>query len=168
MRLSEEKIATYHFQLLEQPDFISLEQAASLKGLLKPFKGKRALDGLTSQCEQLRNQLIVLARTHVLQQTKSYPFSLLPVQLAQQTTSAGTVFLRWRTVDRSTMGVHLWDELIWSQKTSSNLVADLYAIEVQRIVLNMQVSLMHTIARQACACAEKLAHAQSVFEKRIS
>lgn len=166
MRGKPEKIVTHYFTSLEQADFIALQHAPSLKGFLKPFKGN-TLKEWASQCEQLRDQLIVLGRTHVLQQAKAYPFALLPIQMAQQTTGAGTAFLRWRTTDRSIMGVHLWDELIWNPNTSTHLIADLYAMEVQRIVLNMQISLTHTIARQSRECAEKLLHAQDVFEKRM-
>jgi hypothetical protein len=34
------------------------------------------------------------------------------VHLAQQSTGAGTTFLRWRNLDRSAMGVALWEELL--------------------------------------------------------
>lgn len=166
MSLPDGVVTTQYFKPLEQTAFLRMEHAASLKAFLKPFKGKGALKELFSQCEVLRDRLIEVSREQVLQQAKSYPFALLPIQLAQQTTGAGTAFLRWRTVDRSIMGVHLWDELIW-KSAPSHLVADLYAIELQRIVLNMQISLVHTIARQARACAEKVAHAQDIFEKRI-
>ncbi len=160
-------LTTTFFNPLQQPAFFSLEHAASLKGLLKPFKGKGALEELSNQSEQLRDQLINLGRLNVLQQIKSYPFALLPVQLAQQTTGAGTAFLRWRTVDRSVMGVHLWDELVWSKNTPCHLINDLFCIELQRISLNMQISIMHSITRQARECAEKAAHAESVFQQRI-
>lgn len=167
MSLPNDNVAIRYFKPLEQTVFSSMEHAPSLKGFLKPFKGKGALNELFSQCEVLRDRLSDISREQVLQQVKSYPFGLLPIQLAQQTTGAGTAFLRWRTVDRSIMGVHLWDELIWSPNTSTHLIADLYAIEVQRIVLNMQISLLHSIARQARQCAEKVAHAQDVFDKRM-
>ena len=160
-------LITTFFNPLQQQAFLSLEQAASLKGLLKPFKGKGALEELAVHCEQLRDQLIQLARLHILKQAQAYPFALLPVQLAQQTTGAGTVFLRWRTVDRSIMGVHLWDGLIGSKNTPSHLTNDLFCMELQRISLNMQISIMHSIARQAKECAVKAAHAESVFQQRI-
>lgn len=36
--------ARRHFLALQQTDFLRLEHAAYLKGLLKPFKGKGALE----------------------------------------------------------------------------------------------------------------------------
>lgn len=157
-----------HFRPLEQADFIRLEQAAYLKGLLKPFKGKGALDDWASCCMAQRDQLIALAQRRVLPQACGGPFQLLPVELAQQKTGAGTTFLRWRKPDRSAMGVALWQELIASNATPPTLLADLYALEQQRIVLNMQISLLHTLGRQAQDCASKMAQAESAYLRRLS
>ncbi|MEB1609032.1 DUF3158 family protein [Xanthomonas campestris pv. campestris] len=156
------------FHPLEQTDFIRLEQAPYLKGLLKPFKGKGALDVWASQCVAQRDQLIVLAQRRVLQQAAGHPFHLLPVELAQQKTGAGTTFLRWRRPDRSAMGVALWQDLVLSDATPASLLADLYAIEQQRLVLNMQISLMHTLGRQALECANKMSQAESTFLHRVA
>ncbi|WP_313054498.1 DUF3158 family protein [Pseudomonas lopnurensis] len=161
--------ATRRFQPLEQSDFQKLEQAAYLKGLLRPFpfKGKGSLETWASQCHALRDDLIELAQQRVLVQANAYPFRLLPVALAQQTTGAGTVFLRWRRPDRSAMGVALWQALITSPATPDALIDDLYAMELQRIVLNMQISLLHTLGRQAKECASKVARAESMYLQRV-
>lgn len=152
---------------LEQADFRSLEHAAYLKGLLRPFKGKGSLEDWASQCISLRDDLIALAQRRLMPQTDAYPFNLLYVQLAQQKTGAGTTFLRWRNPDRSRMGVGLWEELMSNslQKSPSTLREDLYAIEQQRIVLNMQISLTHHFARQAMDCASKMAQAEAVYQR---
>ncbi|MCW2478019.1 DUF3158 family protein [Candidatus Symbiopectobacterium sp. NZEC135] len=151
------------FAMLEQSAFRLLEHAGYLKGLLKPFKGKGALEGWASQCEALRDDLIMLAQRQVLAQARSHPFNLLPTQLAQQTTGAGTTFLRWRNLDRTRMGVALWQDMIVNPATPPGLINDLHAIEVQRAVLNMQISLLHTLARQARDCASKLTHADDIY-----
>ncbi|HCE5826589.1 TPA: DUF3158 family protein [Pseudomonas aeruginosa] len=156
------------FVALEQTDFQRLEHAAYLKGLLKPFKGNGELATWASQCAALRDDLIVLAQRRVLAQARSHPFNLLPVQLAQQTTGAGTTFLRWRNLDRSSMGVALWEELLASPATPVSLIGDLHALEQQRIVLNMQISLCHTIARQGTECASKVALAQAAYQRRMT
>jgi len=159
--------ASRHFVPLEQPDFRRLEHAAYLKGLLKPFKGKGSLETWANQCAALRDDLIALAQRRVLPQARGYPFNLLGVQLAQQTTGAGTTFLRWRNLDRSCMGVELWEALLDAHATPATLIDDLYAMEVQRIALNMQVSLTHSIARQALDCAGKMARAEAVYHRRV-
>ena len=156
-----------YFHRLEQTAFMKLEHAASLKGLLKPFKGKGDLESWANHCFAMRDELIGLAQRQVLQQVVGHPFHLLPIELAQQTTGAGTAFLRWRKHDRSVMGVTLWQQLMASTGTPVNLLADLHAIELQRITLNMQISLLHTLGRQAHECASKDAEAEDVYLRRL-
>ena len=156
-----------YFQGLQQAAFMKLEHAASLKGLLKPFKGKGDLETWASQCFAMRDELIDMAQRQVLQQAVGHPFHLLPVELAQQSTGAGTAFLRWRKNDRSAMGVALWQELMVSTGTPVNLLAELHAIELQRITLNMQISLLHTLGRQAQECASKAAKAEDAYLRRL-
>lgn len=156
-----------YFQGLQQAAFMKLEHAASLKGLLKTFKGKGDLEAWASQCFAMRDELIGLTQRQVLQQAVGHPFHLLPVELAQQSTGAGTAFLRWRKNDRSAMGVALWQELMVSTGTPVNLLADLHAIELQRITLNMQISLLHTLSRQAQECASKAAEAEDAYLRRL-
>jgi len=163
-----ETIQPRHFQPLEQSAFRSLDHAAYLKGLLQPFKGKGALKTWASQCMALRDGMMTLAQRRVLPQARAYPFSLFPIQLAQQHTGAGTTFLRWRNIDHSAMGVALWQQLLANPATPSTLIDDLFAIEQQRIVLNMQISLLHTLARQASDCASKMAQAEEVYLRRMT
>lgn len=164
----EDGDATRRFVPLEQTAFQRLEHAAYLKGLLKPFKGKGDLDVWASQCEALRDALIALAERTLLPQARRPPFDQLTVYLARQTTGAGTTFLRWRNLDRSAMGVFLWDALLDDPLTPAALIDDLYAMEQQRIALNMQISLLHSLARQARACAEHMAHADGIYRHRVA
>lgn len=157
-----------YFKSLEPADYRPLEQTAYLKGLLQPFKGKGSLEIWATDCARLRDQLIALAAQKTLAQATAYPFNRLPIQLAQQATSAGTTFLRWRNLDRSAMGVTLWEQLINSEATPGVLIDDLYALELQRIVLNMQISLSHTLSRQAFDCAQKMARAESAYLQRTN
>ena len=161
-----EDVAPRRCRRLEQADFLRLKHAPSLKGLLKPFKGKGEWEAWASECEALRDGVIALAE-RVLTQASAYPFNLLPVVLAQQVTGAGTTFLRWRMFDRSAMGVALWEALIASPNTPAALVHDLYALELERIALNLQVSLTHTMARQARECASKAARAEALYRRRV-
>jgi len=163
-----ETLQPKHFQPLEQAAFRRLEHSAYLKGLLKPFKGKGSLETWANQCMALRDAMMGVAQQHILPQARAYPFSLLGVQLAQQTTGAGTTFLRWRNLDRSAMGVALWQQVMANPATPATLMDDLYAIEEQRIVLNMQISLLHTLARQANDCVNKMADAESVWLRRTA
>jgi hypothetical protein len=103
----------------------------------------------------------------LLSQATAYPLNLLPVSLAQQSSAAGTTLLRWRNVDRSAMGVALWARLIGQNTTPPALAHELFALELERIVLNMQISLTHTLARQALECAHKMGAAEATYQQRI-
>lgn len=161
-------VSSHHISWLEQTDYLNLKQAPYLKGLLKPFKGKGELEAWSRQCSELRDSAIELALRRILAQARASPFNLLPIQLSDQTSSAGTTFLRWRSIDRSSMGVSLWQGVVNDPATPASLIEGLYALELHRIVLNMQISLTHSIARQAHDCAVKAARAEAVYRQRMS
>ena len=163
---SNEALQQTAFRPLQQDAFQGLQQGASLKGLLKPFKGKGELVQFAEQCRVLEVGLKELAQD-VLAQVRRHPFTLLPVRLTEQNTQAGTMFLRWQHVATRRMGVGVWAEMVDHPKTPIPMLQDLYALELQRITLNMQVSLIHSIGKQATECAEKMGQAEAVLMERL-
>nr|WP_109374646.1 DUF3158 family protein [Pseudomonas aeruginosa] len=95
------------------------------------------------------------------------PFTLLPARLIEQRTSARTTFLRWQHIATRRMGVGVWSEMLRQDKTPEYLLQDLYEMELQRITLNMQISLIHSIGKQAAECAEKMGQAEAEFMGRL-
>ncbi|CAK7009295.1 DUF3158 family protein [Saezia sanguinis] len=160
-------MTTQHFKPLEHTAFQRLDHAAFLKGFLFPFKGKGPFEACSNRHEQLRDSLISLARHELLPQSRTFPLALLPIHFGMQSTGAGTSFLRWRNLDRSAMGVSLWADVIQHPATPAHLIADLYAMELQRIAINMQISLVHLISKQARECAHKAEWAQAIYQQRI-
>ncbi|MBY8968866.1 DUF3158 family protein [Pseudomonas sp. P867] len=154
------------FRPLQQEAFQRLQQAASLKGLLKPFKGKGELTQFADLCRAQESDLKALAQ-EVLSQARRYPFTLVPVRLTEQNTQAGTQFLRWQQVTDRRMGVGVWAEMMGSPRTPESMLQDLYVMELQRITLNMQMSLLHSITKQAAECAEKMGQAEAVYTARL-
>lgn len=154
------------FQPLQQEAFQRLQQAASLKGLLKPFKGKGELAQFADLCRAQEAELKGLAQ-QVLGQARRYPFTLVPVRLTEQNTQAGTQFLRWQQVTDRRMGVRVWAEMMASARTPESLLQDLYTMELQRITLNMQMSLLHSIGKQAAECVEKMGEAEALYAARM-
>lgn len=158
----------HRFEPLEQTAFQSVKHAAYLKGLLRPVKGKGELEDWANDCLDLRDDLVSLAQRRVLVQARRRPFNMLPLQLAQQSTCAGTTFLRWRNPDRSAMGVALREALVTRPETPAALVDNLLAMEEQRLILNVQISLLRTIGRQVGDCAAKMQRAQEVCGRRTA
>ncbi|MCD5972576.1 DUF3158 family protein [Pseudomonas sp. CDFA 550] len=155
------------FVPLQQDAFSGLQHAPFLKGFLKPFKGKGGMLQLAELCRSLEADLNALAEDQVLAQANRHPYTLLPVRMVRQRTSAGTVFLRWQEMGTRQMGVNVWSILLADPRTPESLLQDLHTMEQQRVALNMQISLVHTIGRQAAECAEKMAQADAVYAERL-
>lgn len=141
-----------------------LEQIASLKGL---FKGKGQLLALAEACLAVRDQLMLGDLLTTLNHARVSPLHLLPVHLSRQATAAGTTFLRWRRVDRAAMGVTQWQALLLAPSTPAALVPTLYQLERQRVLLNAQISLTHSLARLAQRTADQLNHAERIHQQRL-
>lgn len=144
-----------------------LEHAASLKAFLKAFKSNRELEHLAQVAKVVEAQLRQLM-AGVTQQLGHPPYSLLDLQLVRQNTSAGSTFLRWRTRDFSRMGVSVWERQMNSAHLPMAIREALYHVECDRITLNLQMSVTHSLYRQATSCTTKMASAERVLRQFTS
>ncbi|WP_454834410.1 DUF3158 family protein [Pseudomonas lini] len=152
------------FDALTPDAYRQLEHAASLKGLLKPFKGKGELEQLAQVAREIEAQLCHLMEA-VVQQAGQPPYSLLDIRLVLQNTSAGSTFLRWRTRDFAHMGVAVWERQVRKQTLPQALREGLHRFECERIALNLQMSVVHSLYRQASTCAIKMASAERLLRQ---
>ncbi|MCP2072805.1 UNVERIFIED_ORG: hypothetical protein J2Y77_002241 [Pseudomonas lini] len=152
------------FEALTPDAYRQLEHAASLKGLLKPFKGKGELEHLAQVAKEIEAQLCHLMET-VVQQTGQPPYSLLDIRLVLQNTSAGSTFLRWRTRDFARMGVAVWERQASNKALPQAVREGLHLFECERIALNLQMSVVHSLYRQALTCAIKMASAERLLRQ---
>ena len=144
-----------------------IEHAASLKGLLKPFKGKGELVQLTNVTRELEQRVAQLMGTQAAIMALP-PLSLLGIRLVLQNTGAGTTFLRWRTQDFSRMGALVWERLMRNPRLPPDLRTALFQLECNRIALNLQMSVLHSLQRQALDCSHKMANAEGVLRQSPS
>lgn len=147
------------FEALTPDAYRQLEHAASLKGLLKPFKSKGELEHLAQVAREIEAQLCRLMEA-VVQQAGQAPYSLLEIRLVLQNTSAGSTFLRWRTRDFARMGVAVWECQVCNKALPQVVREGLHRFECDRIALNLQMSVVHSLYRQARTCAIKMASAE--------
>ncbi|MNN92034.1 hypothetical protein D3C81_2102440 [compost metagenome] len=82
-----------------------------------------------------------------------------------QNTSAGSTFLRWRTRDFARMGVSVWERQICNKALPQAVSEGLHRFECDRIALNLQMSVMHSLYRQATTCATKMASAERLLRQ---
>ena len=151
-------------EVLTPDAYRQLEHAASLKGLLKPFKGKGELEHLAQMAREIEAQLCHLMEA-VVQLAEQPPYSLLDIRLVLQNTSAGSTFLRWRTRDFARMGVAIWERQVSNQALPQIVREGLHRFECNRIALNLQMSMVHSLYRQASACAIKMASAERLLRQ---
>ena len=147
------------------PDaYRQLEHSASLKSLLKPFKGKGELEYLAQVARETEAQLRRLMEA-VVQQAGQPPYSLLDIRLVLQNTSAGSTFLRWRTRDFARMGVAAWERQVSNKALPQAIREELHRFECERIALNLQMSVVNSLYRQASTCAIKMASAERLLRQ---
>lgn len=152
------------FEALTPDTYRQLEHAASLKGLLKPFKGKGELEHLAQVAREIEAQLCHLMEA-VVQHAGQPPYSLLDIRLVLQNTSAGSTFLRWRTRDFTRMGVAVWERQVSNKVLPLAVHEGLHRFECDRIALNLQMSVVHSLYRQASTCAIKMASAEQLLRQ---
>lgn len=66
------------------------------------------------------------------------------------------------------MVVSLWEALINEPQVSDKLINDLYLIECERIRLNMQISICHTISKRATEREKQLQQARHIYQRRVN
>lgn len=147
---------------LSQDAYRTLEQGASLKGLLRVFKGKGEIRQLAATAAKLERQLAELMLLLITQANRP-PLSLLDIRLIRQDTSAGSCFLRWRSRDYTRMGVAVWERVMDSRGLSAGLRESLHRLECNRITLNLQMSVIHSMLRQSADCVDKFASAEQAL-----
>lgn len=152
------------FDALTPDAYRQLEHAAFLKGLLKPFKGKGELEHLAQVAREIEAQLCRLMEA-VVQQAGQPPSSLLDIRMVLQNTSAGSTFLRWRTRDFARMGVAVWERQICNNALPQVVRERLHRFECERIALNLQMSVVHSLYRQATTCAIKMDSAERLLRQ---
>ena len=101
----------------------------------------------------------------VIHQAGRPPYSLLDTRLVLQNTGTGSAFLRWRTRDFARMGVAVWEQQVTNPILSPAMREGLYQFECERIALNLQMSVVHSLFRQATTCAIKMASAEQVLRQ---
>lgn len=146
------------YRALAYEDYNSIAYKSSLKGLLK---GKGELDLLAQDALDARVVLIQL-QTRILQRAWRFPIRYLPLILCRGPARSGANFLRWRNQENNRSGTLAWGEHLQSLAISAPVRSALLAIEHDRIIFNMQMSIVTFIIRQTRECSEKILSANSL------
>ncbi len=150
------------YQSLADEDYKMLAYVSSLKGLLKPFKSKGELELLESNARSVREMMEPLMQ-RLIQSARRYPVRQLPLIFTIGPAPSGANFLRWRNQQNNKSGTPAFCNLIGDPKIPQRARDALLEIERDRIVFNMQMSVLTFIIRQARECQDKMEQAEKLY-----
>ncbi|EAB6380435.1 TPA: DUF3158 family protein [Salmonella enterica] len=149
------------YQSLTDEDYKMLAYVSSLKGLLKPFKSKGEL--LESNARSVREMMEPLMQ-RLIQSARRYPVRQLPLIFTIGPAPSSANFLRWRNQQNNKSGTPAFSNLIGDPRIPQRARDALLEIERDRIVFNMQMSILTFIIRQARECQEKMEQAEKLYQ----
>ena len=113
------------YDYVEQAPYYKVKQAPpSLKGLLKPFKGKGDYVVLEQQMIEAREGIAAMI-DEIVEMWAKPPFSLLAIQAGTQASPSGAHHLRWRSRGRAQrMGFGVWAKAMQDKQTPEDLLEE--------------------------------------------
>lgn len=143
------------YRALSADDWLAYESC--LKGLLR-VREPQALLRHATEAEATLHQIQQL----LLHRAWRWPLRQLPLMLCRGPARSGAVFLRWRNQQNNRSGIPAWQALVQNPTLPPEVREALLAIERDRILFNMQMSVITFILRQIRECALKLADARTI------
>lgn len=141
-----------------------LAHNSSLKGLLKPFKGKGDYQELEEIARDAQDKLLVIMK-RLVTLTESHQIAHQRMTLRLHRADSGQNYLRWRTfynAAKRPSGDQLWKNIVTDQLTSPQVKNNLLILERQRITLNMQAACVQAMISQALKGQRKLGVAEQL------
>jgi len=144
------------YRPLSPRDWLAYE--SSLKGLLR-VREAQALARYATEAEATLHQI----QTLILHRSWRWPLRYLPLMLCRGPARSGANFLRWRNQQNTRSGTMAWMSLMEMPDCPAAVREALHAIERDRIMFNMQMSVMTFILRQIRECRAKMTDARLVM-----
>lgn len=141
-----------------------LAHDSSLKGLLKPFKGKGDYEELVELVRSAQNKLQVIMK-HLVTLTEHQQIAHRRMTLRLHKSASGQYYLRWRTFGNTAntaSGDELWKQVVSDPLTAPVTKRNLLVLEKQRIALNLQAACVQSMLKQALQGRTKVVAAESL------
>ncbi|MDN8600283.1 DUF3158 family protein [Citrobacter sp. S2-9] len=143
------------YRTLSAEDWLAYESC--LKGLLR-VREPEALARNAAEAQATLHQIQQL----LLHRAWRWPLQYLPLLLCRGPARSGADFLRWRNQQNNRSGRPGWQALVQDLTQPPGVREALLAIERDRIVFNMQMSVCTFILRQIRECALKMTEAENI------
>ncbi|EIZ8585534.1 DUF3158 family protein [Salmonella enterica subsp. enterica] len=143
------------YRALSDADWLAYESC--LKGLLRVREPLLLARHATEAAASLHQ-----IQTLVIHRAWRWPLQHLPLLLCRGPARSGANFLRWRNQQNNRSGTPGWQALVQDTSLPQAVRDALLAIERDRIVFNMRMSVTTFILRQIRECAIKIEDAQNI------
>jgi hypothetical protein len=143
------------YRTLSSADWLAYE--SSLKGLLR-VREPQALAQFATEAEATLHQI----QTLIINRAWRWPLRYLPLMLCRGPARSGADFLRWRNQQNNRSGIPGWQVLMKDTSLPPAVREALLAIEHDRIVFNMQMSVITFMLRQIRECSVKIENARII------
>jgi hypothetical protein len=143
------------YRALAGADWLAYE--SSLKGLLR-VREPVLLARYATEAAATLHQI----QTLILHRAWRWPLQYLPLMLCRGPARSGADFLRWRNQQNNRSGTVAWLALMQDASLPQTVRDALLAIERDRIVFNMQMSVTTFIQRQIRECSAKMTDAENI------
>lgn len=155
MSLKSEPVAQPGYRALSDADWLAYESC--LKGLLRVREPQALARSATEAAANLHQ-----IQTLIIHRAWRWPLQHLPLLLCRGPARSGANFLRWRNQQNNRSGIPGWRALIQDASLPQEVREALLAIEHDRIMFNMQMSVCTFILRQIRECAIKIEDATNI------
>ncbi|MGQ9444957.1 DUF3158 family protein [[Pasteurella] aerogenes] len=90
----------------------------------------------------------------------------IPLVITRDTSRTGVKMLRWKNLAISKAGQEAWRNIVTDQQYPKEARQILAQCEKDRILLNMQISIMSSIIRQLHECSKKLSEVEKLDKEK--
>ncbi|EFM92010.1 DUF3158 family protein [Actinobacillus suis] len=127
-----------------------------LKQLFSHLETEADYQILFEQVHQARTAFMDY-QLEMVQRVRASELQHLPIfMIKDKSSSSGGTFLRWRSMHHTGTGETVWQPLLTDSHVPESLRNQLVAVEKDRILVNMQISIFNYILRQLSECASKI------------
>ncbi|WP_243385185.1 DUF3158 family protein [Caviibacterium pharyngocola] len=131
---------------------------AAMKALFSELQQVSDYEFQYEQLHQVR-QWLIEQQSEMITTLKTSELNILPITLIRdKASSSGGTFLRWRYLTNTGTGNIMWRKIVADKNQPLSIRQKLVAAEKDRVLINMQMSILNFMLRQLKECAQKIEH----------
>ncbi|WP_101776056.1 DUF3158 family protein [Pasteurella oralis] len=158
------------YNLIPEGMYKELAQLHNLNGFWRTiFRENETVEDYESILNETHNvrQAFMDLQPKMLQDLRIGLVGSLPlIFIRDRASSSGASFLRWRNLKNTKSGQQAWENIVTDHQYPTEIRQALLKVEKERIALNMQISILSYIIRQASECKSKLEYIEKLSNQK--